>query len=284
MYFCAINVLGLQVKYKIIPCTNNQNAEYLVMSSGLSGYGSFWKPQVEFFKQYFHVFIYDQQGCHLDLAEPLLKEDYAVSDLAQQLFSYLKHAKIYSFHFIGHGLGAFVGVELAKLLLDGQNSMLSLTMINAWSYLDPHTKKCFDTRISLLKNAGIQPYVEAQSLLLYPPAWISKNFEKITQHEVHQVENFPAVHNVLTRLRALMNYQLNPQSIAVLDQIPVHLVANKYDFLVPYHQSKLLKAQLKNATLTELISGGHASTITDTALMNRALFERIKPKKSRTTT
>lgn len=267
------------MKYRLIESTHSQNTQCLVLCSDLIGSETFWEPQIQFFRQFFHVFIYDQEGSYLDLASPMLKPDHSVADMAQQLYRLIKHAGIPAFHFVGLGLGGLIGMELANRVLESQEKILSLTLINSWSKLDPHTEKCLKTRISLLEKVGIQAFVEAQSLLLYPPAWISKNSEMLKQEELKHIEAFPAVHNVLTRLNAMMKYVLDAQTIEVVKQIPTHIIVNKHDFLVPYQQSKILKQQLPHATLTELTSGGHASIVTDADLMNQAILARLVVKK-----
>ena len=154
--------------YQINRCTKNLNANFLILASGLGGHASFWQPQIAALTQYFHVLSYDQEGCHAD--SMALPEQYSITDLAKQLVQILAQEKIQHFHFIGHAIGGFIGAELAVLLSSSENTCLSLTCINAWNELDPHTKKCFEARIHLLKSAGSEAYVRAQGLFLYPPA------------------------------------------------------------------------------------------------------------------
>jgi len=70
-------------------------------------------------------------------------EEYAITDLAKQLIEIIKLEKIQDFHFIGHAIGGFIGAELAVLIRTSENNLLSLTCINSWNELDPHTPKMF---------------------------------------------------------------------------------------------------------------------------------------------
>ena len=54
--------------------SNEESAEYVVLSSGLGGHGQLWQPQIQVLQSKFHVLIYDQEGCCADAA--LLKPDY----------------------------------------------------------------------------------------------------------------------------------------------------------------------------------------------------------------
>lgn len=250
--------------------SNEESAEYVVLSSGLGGHGQFWQPQIQVLQSKFHVLIYDQEGCCADAA--LLKPDYCMRDLGQQLLLILKQHHIQRFHFIGHALGGFIGAELAYLCQLTAYRMLSITILNGWDTLDAHTYKCFETRINLLKWAGTEAYVKAQALFLYPPAWISANIESIQQQEQLQIQNFPPHENVLRRLSALMAFQLSEEIRAALQNIPMHLIANQDDFLVPYQRSQKLKQLFPHAQLTLLRQGAHAATVTETARMNNEIL------------
>lgn len=259
--------------YQIYPSKQQNQAEYLIFSSGLGGHGSFWQPQIEFFRQHFHVLTYDQEGCHAGAT--LLDRDYMMQDMALQLLGILQEIELEKFHFVGHALGGFIGAELARLIRYTDITMLSLSIINGWQTLDPHTAKCFDTRIALLKHAGGKAYIEAQALFLYPPAWISQNIEILKTAEAKQAEDFPPKHNVHMRLKALMHYEMSEETQMILRKIPLHLIANKDDFLVPFHQSQQLKDQFDHATLTLMERGGHASTVTEKDQINEVIFKFI---------
>lgn len=255
------------MQFQFHSCLSNPAAQTIVLSSGLGGHGSFWQPQLAALQQNYHVLTYDQDGCHADAAP--LNTDYAMQDMAEQVVQLLKHIGIHSFHFIGHALGGHIGIELARLLHEQADiQMLSLTCINAWDRLDPHTEKCFSTRIHLLKNSGAEAYVWAQALFLYPPQWISDHIELLTQAENTQLLNFPPTHNILARLKALQEFLVTKSHAEALQNIPVHLIANNDDFLVPVKKSSDLQHCIGTGTLSILETGAHASTHTETEKIN----------------
>ena len=98
---------------QLYPCHRTQ-ADYILLSSGLGGHSAFWQPQIAALQQYFHVFIYNQTGCHANSAG--LKENYSMTDMAQELFTLIQQHNIQRLHFIGHALGALIGIELARLV------------------------------------------------------------------------------------------------------------------------------------------------------------------------
>lgn len=251
----------------------NPSADYVILSSGLGGHGSFWRPQIAALQAYFHVITYDQEGCHQDSV--LLPDHYSVHHLAVQVAEILSELDIKQVHFIGHALGGHIGFALATLQKQYQFKLLSLTAINAWGRLSPHTQKCFQARTALIKNTGIEAYVRAQALFLYPPAYIVQNIEKITEMENKQLLDFPPIPNVLARLNAVQQFVLDQNMVDALHDIPVYLLANADDFLVPVEQSKQLATQITHAVYQEFTTGAHASTLTDAQKINQVLIEYL---------
>ena len=261
--------------YQVFP-SQKLSAEYIILSAGLGGHGQFWTPQIKALQQHFHVVIYDQEGCHKNAA--ILAENYSMSHLAQQVMDLLSILNIQEFHFVGHALGGFIGAELAVLLEKSEKTMLSLTVINGWAQLDPHTQKCFNTRITLLQYAGVEAYVRAQALFLYPPAWISAYSSDLEIQENKQIEQFPPLLNVFTRLNALMSYKITTETISSLNKIPMYLIVTEDDFLVPYKQSYQLKQLFPDAELDVLPHGAHAVTVTQPEIFNQLLLEKLVKK------
>ncbi|WP_216934437.1 MULTISPECIES: pyrimidine utilization protein D [unclassified Acinetobacter] len=250
------------------------DAPYVVLSSGLGGHASFWNPQIEALQQYFHVVSYDQEGCHQD--SDLLPADYSVDHMARQILDLLINENIREFHFIGHALGGHIGMQLAIYQAKQAFKLLSLTMLNAWGELDAHTQKCFQARTSLLLNSGAEAYVRAQALFLYPPQWISTHIGQLTDVENQQLLDFPPLDNVLARIKAVQAFQLKTEHQQALKDIPVHLIANQDDFLVPYQRSQQLQQLLPHSQLSLFETGAHAATVTETGRMNQSMLQFLK--------
>lgn len=83
--------------YQVYPNMTNE-ADYVVLASGLGGHASFWQPQIQALQAYFHVVVYDQEGCHADSAA--LPKDYSFFNLAEQVEQLLCHLQIKRFHLL----------------------------------------------------------------------------------------------------------------------------------------------------------------------------------------
>lgn len=250
---------------EIYPCKNH-SVQTVVLSSGLGGHANFWQPQIEALREYFQVICYDHEG--IGSQSPELPENYSIQHLAEQLAKILKQHQQQNCHFIGHALGGFIGIELVRLYHELVNR---LVLINAWDRLDSHTEKCFSTRIALLRYAGIEAYIRAQALFLYPPAWISAHSLQLNEQENKMIGIFAPLENVFKRLHALQNYQ--PFEVARQIQNPTLVLTNQDDFLVPWKRGLALAKLIKNAELELMPNGGHASTITQAQSVNEILIK-----------
>ncbi|ESK36600.1 pyrimidine utilization protein D [Acinetobacter nectaris CIP 110549] len=251
------------MKYKLYPC-KNPNAETIILSSGLGGHAQFWNPQIDSLIQYFHVFVYDHIGITNDSSN--LPQGYSVNNMAQELNEMLVRDKIKVDYFIGHALGAFIGVELALQT----TKLKKLILINPWAKLDPHTQRCFNTRLKILDHVGVDAYIQAQALFLYPPEWISMHDHQLQQQEIKMIQHSCSKHNIKMRLNALRNY-IPKDRVQLLD-IPCYILSNRDDFLVPWQQGLKLSKFIQNSFFKLLETGGHASTVTQPIELNTEIL------------
>ncbi|MHA3054193.1 pyrimidine utilization protein D [Acinetobacter sp. ANC 4633] len=243
-------------------------AKTVVLSSGLGGHAQYWQAQITNLQQQFHVLTYDQVGV-LPESE-ILPEQYSLPMMANELQQILQAEKIRQCHFIGHALGGFIGLELAR---QAPQLVEKLVVVNAWDQLDAHTNRCFATRLALLRRAGVAAYVQAQALFLYPPAWISQHNQQLCQQEQQAIAHFAPLENVEKRLTALRQYQ--PEQTAREISHPVLVIANQDDFLVPWQRGLALSRLLPNADFELYPIGGHASSVTQPDWFNSCVLQYL---------
>ena len=248
--------------------STQSDAKTLVLSSGLGGHAQYWQPQIAALQQHFHVLTYDQLGVFPE--SDALPEHYSLAMMAAELEQILQEKKIEQCHFMGHALGGFIGLELARL---APQRVEKLVVVNAWDQLDAHTNRCFATRLNLLRHAGIAAYVQAQALFLYPPAWISTHDQQLAQQEQHAIGHFAPIDNVEKRLAALRQYQPKHTAQAVSHQVLV--IANQDDFLVPWQRGLALSRLMSNADFELYPTGGHASSVTQPEWFNRCVLQYL---------
>lgn len=240
-------------------------APTLVLSAGLGGAGSFWQPQINALSEHFRVVVYDHVGTAHSKGE--VPDGYSMADMADEVAQLLHSLSVERCYFVGHALGGMIGLQLA---LTHPQLIEKLVVVNGWPTLDSQTQRCFKVRQDLLLNSGVEAYVRAQPLFLFPADWLSQHRALLDEELQHQTAHFQGTENLLRRLNALMNTDFRPHLADITT--PTLALCSRDDLLVPYHCSHQLAAGLPNGELAEMAYGGHAMSVTDTENFNRILL------------
>jgi aminoacrylate hydrolase len=240
-------------------------AKTVILSAGLGGSAAFWAPQIDALTSAFRVILYDHRGT--GRSDRSLKPDHSVASMAEDIVTVLDATDTPKAHLVGHAAGGNAGLQLA---LDHPDRLDKLVVVNGWSRPDPHVARCFAARTRLLEAFGPQAYVEAQSLFLYPPDWISENDALLKAQEPHHVASFPRTDVMLARINALLAFDIDDRLADIPH--PVLVNASADDMLVPARLALRLAAGLPNATLEIAPWGGHAFTATLPDVFNAQLI------------
>lgn len=244
------------------------DAPTVMLSSGLGGLGSFWKPQFAALQAHFRVVIYDHSGTGANGNN--LPMHYTISDMTDDVVDILDNAGIEDCHFVGHALGGHIGIDLA---LRSPTRLKSLTLVNGWAALDAHTRRCFETRIALLNYVGVTAFVHAQPIFLYPAAWLSQHRDRMDHEEKQNIAHFQGTETITRRINALMAFDVAEQLPNI--NVPTLIAAARDDVLVPYICSQQLADGIPNSTLWLTDEGGHACTVSDPEPFNTTLLDFI---------
>jgi aminoacrylate hydrolase len=253
---------------------NQRNeADVIVVSAGLGGLSHFWHPQIDALAGEFRVIAYDQRGTGDNPAS--LPSDYSIGMMAGDVIEILDKARIERCHFMGHALGGLVGLELA---LNHPERVSSLIVVNGWAAPNSHTQRCFAARRELLKKSGVDAYVNAQPIFLYPAAWLERNATKIAKEVEVGIRNFQGADNLLARMDALLQFEIAGK-LAAIDR-PTLVAAARDDVLVPWTCSEELARKIPNAEFWIVPEGGHAFTAVDAATFNSRVLSFLRGQKN----
>jgi aminoacrylate hydrolase len=245
------------------------DARTIILSSGLGGSGHYWAPQIEALSGDFRVVTYDHRGTGRTGGD--VPREGGISAMADDVLEIANALKLKSFDFMGHALGGLIGLDIARRRPEIMGRMV---LINAWSKADPHSGRCFDVRIELLERSGVEAFVKAQPLFLYPAVWMSENAERMDADERHGVAHFQGKDNVLRRIAALRAFDLDAQLHEIA--APTLVIAARDDLLVPYTRSLRLAEGLPNAELVLTDFGAHAMNIVDPVNFNDAVLRFLQ--------
>ena len=240
-------------------------AKTVLLSSGLGGAGAYWAPQMEALSRDFRVVTYDHLGTGRTGGEA--SETGGIAAMADDVLEIVDALTLSRLNFVGHALGGLIGLELA---LRKPELIEKLVVVNGWSKADPHSGRCFDARIALLQNTGVEAFIKAQPLFLYPAVWMSENPERMAADEIHGVAHFQGETNILRRIAALRAFDIDAQLHDI--QVPTLVIGTRDDLLVPYTRSVHLAKGLPHGTLLLTDFGGHAVNITHPGTFNEQLI------------
>ena len=240
------------------------DAPALLFSAGLGGVGRYWEPQLPAFSDY-RVILYDHRGTGRS-SRGALPRPYSARHLAADIGMLLDGLGIASAHVVGHAAGGIAGLEFARTAPD---RIASLTVANGWASADPHFLRCFQIRRSLYETRGVDAYLMAQPLFLYPAGWISDHLPMLDAERPHQAAGFQDGETLLARMGCLEAFDIRDHLAEI--SCPVLVVATEDDMLVPAHASHALVKGLPDARHVSLPRGGHAVNVTEPDSFNHAL-------------
>jgi aminoacrylate hydrolase len=252
------------VNYEVFGRAQNE-APTIVLSAGLGGLGAFWQPQYAVLSDRFHVIAYDQRGTGANRST--LPDNYTIAAMADDVVAILDRAGVERCHFMGHALGGLIGIELA---LRFPSRVSGLIPVNAWPTVSSHTRRCFAARLALLERSGLEAYVEAQPIFLYPAAWLMRHEDHVAREVAHGIAHFQGAENLMKRIGALLAFDVSARLGEI--KVPTLIAGTRDDVLVPYLCSEALASGIPGAKLWLAAEGGHASTVTDPDAFNLALL------------
>ena len=241
------------------------DAPPLIFSPGLGGSGSYWAPQIAAFARDHRVILYDHRGtARSDRALP----DASVEAMGDDIAALMDGLGIGRASIVGHAAGGVAGLALA---LRAPQRVEKLVVVNGWAKADPHFLRCFETRLALLHGSGVEAYVRAQPLFLYPAPWISAHLDRLDAEAAHQIASFPGAATAERRIAALGAFYVADRLGTIAS--PVLVMAAEDDMLVPWPAGERLAAGIAGAEFVRMPRGGHACNVTEPAAFDALVLD-----------
>lgn len=231
------------------------NAPPLILSSGLGGSASYWAPNIPALSEHCYVIAYDHRGT--GRSDRTLPDVVTVDDFADDILALMDALGIPHAHIMGHAAGGVAGLALA---LKAPERLDRLVVVNGWAKADPHFLRCFEARLNLLRHAGVEAFLRAQPIFLYPANWISEHTAELDAELPHQLDSFPGAATMEKRIAALAAFDVTGKLDGLAEKTLV-LVAED-DMLVPSQAGEILADELGGAWVEIMQWGGHACNVT----------------------
>lgn len=241
----------------------------LILSSGLGGSARYWAPNIPALAEQYRVIAYDHRGT--GRSDRALPDTVSVDDFANDMIALMDALGIRCAHIVGHAAGGVAGLALA---LKAPDRLHRLVVVNGWAKADPHFLRCFEARLALLRHAGVEAFLRAQPIFLYPANWISAHNAELDDEIPHQLVSFPGIATMEKRIAALASFDVRGKLAPLADK--VRLLIAEDDILVPSSAGELLASELGGAWIETIPYGGHACNVTDPDLFNRIILDFLR--------
>ncbi|MCP3728990.1 pyrimidine utilization protein D [Sphingomonas sp. MG17] len=237
----------------------------LILSSGLGGSASYWQPNLAGLAERHRVLLYDHRGT--GRSDRALPSTVTVDHFADDMLMLMDLLGSERASIVGHAAGGVAGLALG---LKAPDRLEKLVVVNGWASADPHFLRCFEARLNLLRHAGVEPFLRAQPIFLYPAPWISKHGAELDAELPLQIASFPGRETMEKRIAALAAFDARG-TLASLGGRTLVLVADD-DMLVPSTAGELLANELGGVELAAIDWGGHAVNVTRPQAFNHIVL------------
>ncbi|TRX58613.1 alpha/beta hydrolase [Fulvivirga sp. M361] len=181
----------------------------------------------------------------------LLPDDFTIREVSEWLYRWLVSLAKKEVVIIGHSLGGYVGLELAK---QHPEMLLGLGLFHSTAFADPEEKK-------LLRNKVIE-FVEEQGVKVFADAFVSQLFYAPNRkHLATEVDKAVATAgqtplNTLIQYTKAMRDRLDRTDI-LKSGIPLLFIAGEQDTSVPLERSEAQLPMIKKGKAHILKNTGH---------------------------
>ena len=246
-----------------------EDAPALILSSGLGGSASYWAPNLPALAARFRVLVYDHRGT--GRSDRALPDEVTVDDFADDMLALMDAVGWARAHIVGHAAGGVAGLALA---LKAPDRLDRLVVVNGWAKADPHFLRCFEARLNLLRGSGVEAFLRAQPIFLFPAGWISAHTAEMDAELPHQIAGFPGAATMEKRIAALAAFDVTGRLAGLGEQVCV--LVSEDDMLVPSAAGERLRDELSGAHLVAMPRGGHACNVTDPDTFNRLVLDVLR--------
>jgi pimeloyl-ACP methyl ester carboxylesterase len=245
--------------------TDGEGETWVVCIHGFCEQSTLWVPVKPFLPAGFRYLFIDLPGFGNSgslAADSILKMAEAVKDV-------LSHLKINEAIFIGHSMGGYVSLQLAK---ETNSPVRALALVHSTASADNEEKKANRLKtISFLEKNPLQSFLKVFVEGLFNPVNLAN---KALVNQANELVSQNTVEGVTAALKAMMNRSGSYDWLAETN-IPIMILAGRHDGLVGIDKSLHEASLCKRGMLHILENSGHLGLYEETELCGKYLNEFI---------
>lgn len=251
--------------------SNDISIEYLDQGEGevmllLHGLGSTkadWDYQIEAFTKAFRVIAPDLRG-HGNSSKPDLKEEYGISQCAEDMKLLLQALNIEKCTVVGFSMGGAIAFDMAIKYPSLFHKMVIVNAAPDFNNLGEFGDQMIQERTSLLKSEGMQAMAKKVSEGMFPDP-DQKGLQQIFYNRASKNELEPYFNSFIT----LMDWGLGDKIEKIT--IPTLVVASEYDY-TPIDSKVKYVEKMKNAKLEIIKNSRHGVTMDQPVEFNKVIL------------
>lgn len=229
------------------------DAPVILLIRGTGADGSRWMPQVEAYRDEFRTVIFDNRGAGLSdtPAGP-----YTVKDLADDTIALMDKLGIERCHLSGSSLGGAVALQMT---VDHPDRALSLQLHSSWLATRGYTRFSLGLLKRFLDVGGTDFYYEAALPLLFSPAFMSSDPDRLMAILAHMKSHSATTEGLSGQIEANLTHDLSARAHEV--RVPTLVTVGELDYLLPVAASQELADAIPGAELVVFAHRPHLVTM-----------------------
>lgn len=226
--------------------------EPLLLVSGLGGVGSYWKPNLPAFTPKYRVILHDHRGSGSSTHSRM---KYSVDQMTDDLVRLMDRLRIERAHLVGQSTGGAIGQTLA---ITHPERVGKLVLAGTWTKADAYFLRLFEARKSLLNSAGVEAYIRALPVFLYPAWYVSAHIRVFEEREKLAIPASPPAEVIAARIDAICAFDRSAELGSIRAKTLV--ICARDDIITPSYFSEELARRIPGSTLKLLERGGHCAS------------------------
>ena len=240
----------------------------VVFIRGTGADSSRWMPQVNQYKEKYKTLIFDNRGVGKSESP---KGPYSVKMMADDTVALLDSLKISSCHLSGLSLGAAIA---AKVAIDFPEKVKTLQLHAGWAKTHGYAKMYFSMMARWLEVGGLDLYYDAAFLYLFPPDFITNNYEKVMSALDNMKKNSSPIEGMQGQIEANMTHDISEELKKI--RAPTLVTVGEIDMCLPPSYSRELTDGINGAELIIFPKGSHLFGIQDPQTFNETTLEWLE--------
>lgn len=244
------------------------DAPAVLLIRGTGADSSRWMPQVEAYRDEFHVVIFDNRGVGRSDTPP---GPYTVAQMANDSRMVLDALGIEACHVSGSSLGGAIALQMA---VDTPSRVLSLQLHSSWLATRGYTAYSLGLLKKILELGGTHFYYEATLPLLFTASFLSSDFDRTTQMLAKMRENTATPEGLLAQIEANLSHDLSAHVGSI--SVPTLITVGEHDFLLPVAASEELHQNISGSELVVFEGVGHLASMEAASHFNAVTLEWMR--------